>query len=165
MTGSFEDAINLSVNLSTINFKFKDLLFAQIIISTLGACMDIGISIASGLEEIKLTESEITWKELFKKGMAIGRENIGTMTNTLILAYFGSSLTLLLLFKASNMSIFEIINREMITEAFMLAIIGSMGVVYTVPITSIIYALINRHKVIYKRVAENKVDGKRSLRL
>jgi uncharacterized membrane protein len=127
--------------------------------------MDIGISIATALDEIKKTEPDVTWQELFKKGMEVGRNNIGTMTNTLVLAYVGASLSILMLYMASDMSLLEIVNKEKIAEQIVLAIVGSMGVVYTVPITSIIYALINRHKIIYKRVAENKVDGKRSLKL
>ena len=165
MTGAYEEAIFFSVNLSNVKFNFRDLLFAGIMISSLGACMDIGLSIVSALDEIKMTDAEVTWKELFKKGMSVGRENIGTMTNTLILAYLGTSLTLILLFLSSNMSLLDISNKERIVEQLMLAIIGSTGVVYTVPITSILYSLLNRHRVIYKKESENKIDGKRSLKI
>lgn len=165
LTGAYEDAISLSTNLSIVQFSFRDLLFASLLISSLGACMNIGISIATALDEVKKTEPDVTWQELFKKGMEVGKNNIGTMTNTLVLAYLGASLSLLMLYMVSDTNLLGIINKEKIAEQIVLAIIGSMGVVYTVPITSIIYALINRHKIIYKRVAENKVDGKRSLKL
>ena len=165
MSGACEDAIQLSVSMSTINFDFRDLLFAGIIVSALGACMDVGMSIASSLNEIKMKNSDITWKELFKSGMNIGRDVIGTMTNTLILAYVGGSLTLILLFMACNMSIIDILNKETIAEQIISAIAGSMGVIYTVPITSFIYSVLNKDKVIYKKNSENRIDGKRSLKI
>ena len=165
MSGACEDAIQLSVSMSTINFDFRDLLFAGIIVSAPGACMDVGMSIASSLDEIKMKNSDITWKELFKSGMNIGRDVIGTMTNTLILAYVGGSLTLILLFMACNMSIIDILNKETIAEQIISAIAGSMGVIYTVPITSFIYSVLNKDKVIYKKNSENRIDGKRSLKI
>ena len=165
MTGGGEEAIQLSLNMTTINFNFRDLLFSGILIASLGACMDVGMSIASSLDEIKLKNPEITGKELFKSGMNIGRDVIGTMTNTLILAYVGSSLTLILLFMACNMSLAEILNKETIAEEIISAITGSMGVVYTIPITSIVYSVLNKDKVIYKKISENKIDGKRSIKI
>ncbi len=165
MSGACEDAIQLSINMSTINFDFRDLLFAGIIVSALGACMDVGMSIASSLDEIKMKNPDITWLELLKSGMNIGRDVIGTMTNTLILAYVGGSLTLILLFMACDMNIIEILNKETIAEQIVSAIAGSMGVVYTVPITSFIYAILNRDKLVYKKSSENKLDGRRSLKI
>ena len=155
MTGASEDAIQLTVNIANINFQFRDLLFSGIVIAALGACMDVGMSIASSLDEIKMKNPEITWQELFKSGMNIGRDVIGTMTNTLILAYVGGSLTLILLFMACNMNIFEILNKETIAEQIISAIAGSMGVVYTVPITSIVYAVLNKDKTVYRKVSDN----------
>lgn len=165
MSGACEDAIQLSVNMATVNFNFRDLLFAGIIISALGACMDVGMSIASSLDEIKVKNPEITWKELFKSGMNIGRDVIGTMTNTLILAYVGGSLTLILLFMACNMNLTEILNKETIAEQIISAIAGSMGVVYTVPITAIVYSILNKDKTVYRKTSNNKIEGKRSLKL
>lgn len=165
LTGAGEDAIQLSINMASISFNFRDLLFAGILVSALGACMDVGMSIASSLDEIKLKNPDITGQELLKSGMNIGRDVIGTMTNTLILAYVGGSLTLILLFMASNMNIYEILNKETIAEQIISAIAGSMGVVYTVPITSAVYAFLNRDQVIYKKTSDNKLNGKRSLKI
>ena len=165
LTGAGEDAIQLSINMATISFDFRELLFAGILVSALGACMDVGMSIASSLDEIKIKNPEITWQELLKSGMNIGRDVIGTMTNTLILAYVGGSLTLILLFMASNMNMYEILNKETIAEQIISAIAGSMGVVYTVPITSFVYAILNRDKVVYKKTSNNKLNGKRSLKI
>ena len=127
--------------------------------------MDVGMSIASSLDELKNKNREITWKELFKSGMNIGGDMIGTMTNTLILAYVGGALNIILLFLACDMSLTEIVNKESIATDAISAIAGSMGVVFTVPITSIVYALMNKDKTHYKTKSDNKIDGKRSLKL
>lgn len=165
MSGACEDAIQLSVNMQTVNFDFRDLLFAGIIVASLGACMDVGMSIASSLDEIKNKTKTIDWKELFTSGMNIGKDVIGTMTNTLILAYVGGSITLILLFMACNMNLQEILNKEVIAQEIISAIAGSMGVVFTVPITSFVYSMLNRDKTVYKTVSDNKINGKRSLKL
>lgn len=165
MSGACEEAIQLSINMSEINFQFRDLLFAGIIVSALGACMDVGMSIASSLDEIKSKKSDITGIELFKSGMNIGKDVIGTMTNTLILAYVGGSLTLILLFMACNMEIQDILNKEVIAQEFISALAGSMGVIYTVPITSFVFSVLNKDKTVYKKTSENKIEGKRSLKI
>lgn len=165
LSGACEDAIQLSINMTTITFNFRDLIFAGIVVSALGACMDVGMSIASSLDEIKNKTKDITWQELFKSGMSIGRDVIGTMTNTLILAYVGGALKLILLFLACEIPFLEIINKETIAEEIISAIAGSMGVVYTVPITAFVYAFLNRKKTIYKTTSENKIEGKRSLKI
>lgn len=165
LSGACEDAIQLSMNMNTVNFNFRDLIFAGIVISALGACMDVGMSIASSLDEIKNKTKDISWKELFKSGMNIGKDVIGTMTNTLILAYVGGALTLILLFLACDMGLTEILNKETISEEVISAIAGSMGVVFTVPITAIIYSVLNRKKTTYKITSDNKLEGNRSLKL
>lgn len=165
LTGAGEDAIQLSINMTSTTFNFRHVLFAGILVSALGACMDVGMSIASSLDEIKMKNPEITWRELLKSGMNIGRDVIGTMTNTLILAYVGGSLTLILLFMACNMNMYEILNKETIAEQIISAIAGSMGVVYTVPITSLVYSVLNRDQAIYRKTSENKLNGKRSLKI
>lgn len=165
LSGGQEEAIMLSINTKNLVFNFKELLFAGIVIASLGATMDVGMSIASSLDELKSKNREMSWKELFKSGMNIGGDMIGTMTNTLILAYVGGALTTILLFLACDMSLTDIINREAIVTDAVSAIAGSMGVVFTVPITAITYAIMNKDKTYYKSKSDNKIDGKRSLKL
>ena len=165
LSGAGEDSIILSANSTNLNFNFKDLIFSGIVISSLGACMDVGMSIASSLDELRLKTKDMSWIELFKSGMNIGKDIIGTMANTLILAYVGSSLTVILLFMCCDFNFVQIINKETIAGEIISAISGSMGVVYTVPITAFVYGFLNKNKTIYKTVSENKVEGKRSLKL
>lgn len=160
-----EEAIMLSVAAKDVAFNFRELLFAEIIVSALGACMDVGMSIASSLSELKIKKPDMTAKELFKSGMNIGGDMIGTMTNTLILSFIGSSLLLILLYMAASMSIMDVINIEAIATESVCAISGSIGIVYTVPITAAIFSFVNKDKEIYKSKSENIVEGKRSLKI
>ncbi len=160
-----EEAIMLSVASKDVVFNFRELLFAEIIVSALGACMDVGMSISSSLSELKMKNPSMTGKELFKSGMNIGGDMIGTMTNTLILSFIGSSLVLVLLYMSSSVKFMDVINIEAIATEAVCAIAGSIGIVYTVPITALIYSFMNRDKEIYKVKSENIVEGKRSLKI
>ena len=110
-------------------------------------------------------EEVFTGKELFKSGMNIGGDMIGTMTNTLILSFTGSSLLLVLLYMSSSVSVTDVINIEAIATESVCALSGSTGIVYTVPITAAIYSFINRNKTSYKIKSDNIVEGKRSLKI
>lgn len=165
LSGGQEESIYLSLNSQNLVFNFKELLFAGIIIASLGACMDVGMSIASALDELKQKNPNMTGKELFKSGMNIGSDVIGTMTNTLILAYVGGAINLVLLFMVNNMSLTDILNNEMIATDAISAIAASMGVIFTVPITAIAYAVLNNKKRIYDTKKPKEIEGKRTLKL
>lgn len=165
LAGACEDAVQLNIDMSTINFDFRDLLCVGIIVSALGMCMHIAMLIVSGLDEIKLKSPDITWKDLLKDGMNIGKNSIMTASSTLLFAYIGSTLTLIILYMSSNMEFTEILNKETIAEQIIAAIAGSIGVIYTIPITSLIYSALNKDRVIYNKTSENKINGKRSLKI
>lgn len=118
-----------------IVFNFRGLLFSGILISTMGATMDVGMSIASAMNEIKAVNPSIKPWELTKSGMNVGRDVIGTMTDTLILAYAGSSLPLMLLFMAYDTPLGQIVNWDMIASEILRAIAGSIGIIIAVPMT------------------------------
>lgn len=162
LSGGQEEALYLSMNTQNLVFNYRELLFAGIVIASLGACMDVGMSIASALDELKQKNPGLTAKELFKSGMNIGGDVIGTMTNTLVLAYVGGAISLVLLFMVNNMSIAEIFNTEKIATDAISAIAASMGVIFTVPITAFAYAMLNSNNV-YKPKERDK--SKRSLKL
>lgn len=165
LSGGQEEAMYLSMNIQNIAFNFRDLLFAGIVISSLGAAMDVGISIASALEELKQKNPSMMAKELFKSGMNIGGDVIGTMINTLILAYVGGAINMVLLFMVNNMQLFEILNIEMIATDIVSAIAASMGVIFTVPVTAAAYAILNNRRFVYDKKSKNLHEGKRSLNL
>ena len=165
LSGGQEEAMYLSMNSQNIAFDFKDLLFSGIVIASLGAAMDVGMSIASALDELKQKNPNMVAKDLFKSGMNIGADVIGTMTNTLILAYVGGALNTVLLFMVNNVPIAEILNIEMIATDVISALAASIGVIFSVPITAMAYAILNNKKLIYDRKSRNLHEGKRSLNL
>lgn len=120
------------------NLNFSDLLFSGIIIGALGAVMDVGMSIASSIEEIYQANKSLTRGELFKSGMNVGKDIMGTMTNTLILAYTGSSIPLMLLFMSYETKVVEIFNMDIIATEIVRSLSGSIGLVLTIPLTAFI---------------------------
>lgn len=115
---------------------FVAITISTIILATLGAVMDVAMSIASTINEIYEIDKTKTVKELFTSGMNVGRDIIGTMANTLILVYLGGSLPLMLL--ASNIDIQKFVNLNQVVTEVASALIGSIAIVVCVPITAII---------------------------
>ena len=110
-------------------------LFSGILIASLGAVMDVSMSVASALNEIKLHNPGLTAGRLFRSGMNIGRDMMGTMSNTLILAFAGGSISMLVLDYAYNLPYRQIINSNNIGIAIMQGLSGSFGIVLAVPVT------------------------------
>jgi len=118
-------------------FRFRDLLFASIIISALGAIMDVSMSIASSMDEVKKVNTSIKIKDLIKSGMNVGRDIMGTMSNTLILVYTGTSIFTMLLFKVNDIAYSKMINLDAIASDIVSALAGSIGLILTIPITAV----------------------------
>lgn len=118
--------------------SFKNVMLSAIMISAMGACMDVGMSIASALNELKSKKKDITKRELIKSGMNIGRDVMGTMTNTLILAYVGSAMLCILLYNINGFDLSFVLNAEDITDEVLKSLSGSIGLVATIPITAIL---------------------------
>ena len=115
---------------------FVSITVSMIILATLGAIMDVGMSIASTINEIYVLDNSMTVKELFLSGMNVGRDIIGTMANTLILVYVGGALPLLLL--ASNIDFQKFINLNQVVTEISAALIGSIAIVICVPVTAFV---------------------------
>ena len=141
-----EEAIMLKISvLSAVNFQ--DVLFAGIILGSLGAVMDVAISIASAQYEIARSCPDQKFFDLFKSGMNVGRDVMGTMANTLILAYLGSSLPLVLLFSAQkNVPLLVIMNFNLVATEMARALTGSTGLVLSIPLTAAFTAFFMTHK-------------------
>jgi uncharacterized membrane protein len=136
-----EDSIFLLQLSATNTIDLRAIIFGAIIIGAMGAIMDVAMSISSSLWEVREHSNSPTFDGLFKSGMNIGRDVMGTMTNTLILAYIGSSLSIVLLYVAYNSSLLYLFNREMIVVEILQALVGSLGILLTMPITCLICAL------------------------
>ncbi|MEG0593219.1 MAG: YibE/F family protein, partial [Coprobacillus sp.] len=118
--------------------QIKDILFASILISSLGAIMDVGMSIVSALYEVYNHSPNLSKEELFNSGIEIGKDMIGTMANTLILAFTGSSFVSLLVLFSYNVNIVQLMNSNYLIIEFAQGIAGTLGIVLTVPIASFI---------------------------
>lgn len=121
------------------------ILWSSIVIGSLGAVMDVSMSIASAMNELSENMINKNFKTMLKSGLNIGQDAIGTMTNTLILAYIGSSLSVVLLLVVYYKDILLLFNLEMIVFEVMQAIIGSMGILFAIPITSFFAAYVYNH--------------------
>lgn len=130
--------------IQTINnsnpFDLKAIIFGGIIIGATGAIMDVAVSISSSLKEVyeNSKEENKNFKSLMKSGITIGRDMMGTMSNTLVMAYIGNSLSTTLLIIVYSGSIIELFNREMIIVEILQILIGSFGLLLTIPFSSFI---------------------------
>ena len=137
-----EESIFLYTSNPSLNFK--GILASSIIIAALGALMDTAVSIASTINEIHETDSSLSVKQLFRSGMNVGRDVIGTMSNTLILVYLGSSLPLVLL--SNNIDLQKFFNLNQVATEISSAIIGSIAILACVPLTAIIASVLIKNK-------------------
>ena len=135
---------------NTSGIQVGGLLFSGLLISSLGAMMDVGMSIASSMTEICAQSPGISRRELFQSGMRVGRDMMGTNSNTLILAFAGSSVSMLVLDYAYDLPWLQIINSNNIGIAIMEGLSGSFGVVLSVPATvalaTVLYTLPQKNK-------------------
>ncbi|QIZ77812.1 YibE/F family protein [Ferrimonas lipolytica] len=127
-----EDVIYLAENLIPIRW----LMFVAIVIAALGAVMDVAISIASAYNELRITDPKLTPKQLVHACMNIGRDIMGTMTNTLILAFAGGALTTIMMVWGFNMPANQFMNMPLVAMAVVNALAGSVGIVLTIPFTA-----------------------------
>ena len=137
-----EDSLFLYTANSALNFT--GILASAMLIAALGALMDTAISIASTINEIHETDKTLGVKNLFKSGMNVGRDIIGTMSNTLILVYTGSSLPLILL--SQNIDLQKFFNLNQVATEIMSALIGSIAILACVPITAFIASFLIKYK-------------------
>ena len=122
------------------NISLSGIFISGVIISAIGAITDTSMTIASAMEEVKLANPSISAAKLAKAGLNVGRDAMGTMSNTLILAFVGSSFSLILLISSMDTTWTQFINNNGIGVEIIQGIAGSIGIVMTVPITIFIAA-------------------------
>ncbi len=131
-----------------VSIDLPALIWSGILIGSLGAIMDVAMSLSSAMFELSEQMHEPSFKKLVISGMNIGRDAIGTMTNTLILAYVGGSMATILLFTAYTRDLVLLLNYEMLLVEVIQAIVGSIGILLSVPITVFFsaWAFLNKKK-------------------
>lgn len=122
----------------SISIDIRGLLAAGIIISSLGAVMDVAMSMASSLEEIHAANPALTQKELFRSGMNVGRDAAGTMTNTLILALIGSEFTLMISLYARALAFNRLFSTAFVVLETICGLSSSIGTILAIPLTAFI---------------------------
>ncbi len=137
-----QDALYLN-SLSPENpIDLRAVFFAMVTIGAIGAIMDVSMSLASSLQELKENAPELKAREITKSGFIIGRDILGTMANTLVLAYIGSSLVLTMLLMASSNPADFTFNTELVTTEILQALAGSFGILLSIPLTSIVCGIL-----------------------
>ena len=119
----------------------RGLLLAGIIIGALGVLDDITISQSAIVEELKESNEKMSAKELYRRAMSVGKDHIASMVNTLVLVYTGAALPLLLLFMDSSQSFTTLINYEIVAGEIVQTLVGSIGLVLAVPVTTLVATL------------------------
>lgn len=159
LTGYYNDQTSL-IRQSFVQcpLDLKAVVFAMVTVGALGATMDVGMSIASSLDEIQAGDEDYSRYDLIRAGLNIGKDITGTMTNTLILAYIGSSLVMVLIYAAAHYPLLQLINQEEIIIEILQSLIGSFGILFTIPITTVTSACLARKHP----CGEQRAAGQRS---
>ncbi|MBR4519616.1 MAG: YibE/F family protein [Victivallales bacterium] len=133
--------------------SLPNIYIGAIFLSSSGAVMDLAMDVAAGMEEVVLRRPELPRGELLLSGLRIGRSVVGTMTTTLLLAYSGGYLTLMMTFAAQGTSPIDFINNPYVASETVKTIIGSFGLVLVAPLTAVVGALIlcRHHKDMTKQ--------------
>ena len=137
LTGVSEEQAGMLKALYLKDVDFRELLFSGIVLGALGAVMDVAVSIASAQYEMKLLAPHTKFRTLVSSGLSVGRDVMGTMANTLVLAYIGGALPLILLISAQpDVPLLHVMNLNMIATEVVRSLIGSIGLLCAIPITA-----------------------------
>jgi len=134
ITGLLDDE---TIYLKDMGIDIKGIVFCMILIGSMGALMDMAMDIAAALHEVKEKKPDITAGELMRSGINIGQDLIGTMANTLILAYIGESMSFLLVMIYFSANTTHMLNREIIAVALLQCIAGCLSLLAVVPLTAL----------------------------
>lgn len=152
LTGIDEEQATMLKVLYLQDVDFRELLFSGIILGALGAVMDVAVSIAAAQYEMKQLAPATKFKTLVSSGLAVGRDVMGTMANTLVLAYIGGALPLILLISAQpNIDLLRVLNLNMIAAEIVRSLVGSIGLLCAIPITAYATAFLLTVKPTHRR--------------
>ncbi len=135
-----DEAEGLLLARNDTGLHIRGLLLSGILIASQGAVMDTAMSIASAMAELKQKRPDIGFPELLHSGLVIGRDTTGTMANTLVLAFAGSSLNMMVLIFSYRVSFLQLVNTDFIAVEVVRAVAGSLGIIATVPCVAAVTA-------------------------
>ena len=142
---NMQEAENLILYGADKGLKISGLLVCGVLISALGAVMDVALGIASSVWEMREQNPDASAGSLFRSGMQIGKDAMGTMANTLILAFAGSSLNMLILVQTYDIPFLQLINTDSIALELVQSVAGSFGILLTVPLVAFVSARLMVH--------------------
>ncbi|HIV25240.1 MAG TPA: YibE/F family protein [Candidatus Scatomonas pullistercoris] len=145
-----EDVENLILVEQNSQLRAGGILFSGILIASLGAVMDVAMSIASSISEIHYHSPELSMKELVKSGMRVGRDMMGTDVNTLILAFVGGASTMMIIYYAYSMPVRQLMNSYFLGTEILEGLSGTFGVIMVVPFVSVITAWMYKRRGLTK---------------
>lgn len=134
------------ISQSTMQLNIRELFFAMVFIANSGALMDLSMDIASACEELVWHKPEISRRELLLSGFSVGRSVIGTMTTTLMLAYSGSYLSMLMYFVGQGTPLMDVANLKYVASEVLTTLVGSFGLVTVAPFTAVTAAALYAHR-------------------
>ncbi len=135
ITGLADEDVSLLIASIGLDINFRGLYMSAVIIGTIGVVMDVSMSITSVIFEIKSKSPSISRFELMQSGLKVGKDVMSTMVNTLVLAYVGSFMPLLIIYITSNTSFLQAINTETLAVEVIRSLCGSIGLIVTIPLT------------------------------
>ena len=135
-----------NIQMQGIPLHITGVISAGIIIASLGAVMDVAMSLSSSISELKAVNPQLGFKELWKSGMNIGRDMVGTMTNTLILAFIGGDLVLMIWLWSLDLSLYQLLSSAFLSVELVSALSSSIGVILAVPLTALVAAAMHAKK-------------------
>jgi uncharacterized membrane protein len=141
LTGNTDDSTGLIHGLYP-HIDMSGLLLAGVIIGSLGVLDDVTVTQTSAVWELHEANPSMGWRGLYRAGIRIGRDHIASVVNTLVLAYAGAALPLLLLFSIAQSGVGTVANSELVAEEIVRTLVGSIGLVASVPVTTVLAALV-----------------------
>ncbi|MEU5594116.1 YibE/F family protein [Streptomyces sp. NPDC020298] len=141
LTGNTDDSTGLIHGLYP-SIDMSGLLLAGVIIGSLGVLDDVTVTQTSAVWELHEANPSMGWRGLYRAAIRIGRDHIASVVNTLVLAYAGAALPLLLLFSIAQSSVGTVANSELVAEEIVRTLVGSIGLVASVPVTTVLAALV-----------------------
>ncbi|MFS8095851.1 YibE/F family protein [Lentzea alba] len=158
LTGLDEDTINLVTVLGT-DIDTRGLLLAGTLIGALGVLDDVTVTQTSAVWELRRANDKLTWRELFAAGSRIGRDHMSSVVNTLVMAYAGAALPLLLAISLAGRSMGEILTAQQIAQEIVRTLVGSIGLVAAIPVTTALAALVAVRQEVAPAVPEPSVPS------
>jgi len=141
LTGNTDDQTGL-IHALYPGIEIRGLLLAGVIIGSLGVLDDVTVTQTSAVWELRAADPAANWRRLYLAGMRIGRDHIASVVNTLVLAYAGAALPLLLLFSVARSGVVQVAGSELVAEEIVRTLVGSIGLVASVPLTTVLAALV-----------------------